>query len=310
MQRILIVDDERNVHYSFRRALEGSFEVVSAHDGEEALACLAVERPDAVLLDVKLPRLSGLETLELIRDRHPDLPVIVMTAYGSVEAAIRSTALAARDYLLKPVEVPALKKLLNEILPSSPASEALPTVSPEMPMVGRSRAMNELFKLIGRAAAVDTTVLVTGESGTGKELVAQAIHDHGRRKSGPFVAINCAAIPENLLESELFGHERGAFSGADAQQPGKFELAQRGTLVLDEIGEMAPALQAKLAPRAAGSRSHSPRRVRGAAARRADRGAHQCRPRSEGGLGHVSRRSLLSVERLAHPAAAAARARG
>ena len=245
MRRILIVDDERNVHYSFRRALEGSFEVVSAHDGEEALSKLAVEPADAVLLDVKLPRLGGLETLERIRDRHPDLPVIVMTAYGSVEAAIRSTALAARDYLLKPVDVPALKKLLDEILPTSPA-EALPAVPPEMPMVGRSRAMNDLFKLIGRAAAADTTVLVTGESGTGKELVARAIHDHSRRKGGPYVAINCAAIPETLLESELFGHERGAFTGADALRPGKFELAQRGTLILDEVGEMAPALQAKL----------------------------------------------------------------
>jgi DNA-binding NtrC family response regulator len=246
MRRILIVDDERNVHYSFRRALEGSFEIVSAHDGEEALARLSAERADAVLLDVKLPRLGGLETLERIRECHPDLPVIVMTAYGSVEAAIRSTALAARDYLLKPVEVPALKKLLNEILPSPATAEALPVVSPEMPMVGRSRAMNELFKQIGRAAAADTTVLVTGESGTGKELVARAIHDHGERKGAPFVAINCAAIPESLLESELFGHERGAFTGADTLRAGRFELAQRGTLVLDEIGEMALALQAKL----------------------------------------------------------------
>ena len=245
MRRILIVDDERNVHYSFRRALEGSFEVISAHDGEEALSTLATEPADAVLLDVKLPRLGGLETLERLRDRHPDLPVIVMTAYGSVEAAIRSTALAARDYLQKPVDVPALKKLLDEILPTSPA-EALPAVSLEMPMVGRSRPMNDLFKLIGRAAAADTTVLVTGESGTGKELVARAIHDHSRRKGGPYVAFNCAAIPENLLEAELFGHERGAFTGADALRPGKFELAQRGTLILDEVGEMAPVLQAKL----------------------------------------------------------------
>jgi DNA-binding NtrC family response regulator len=245
MRRILIVDDERNVHYSFRRALEGSFEVISAHDGEEALSTLATEPADAVLLDVKLPRLGGLETLERLRDRHPDLPVIVMTAYGSVEAAIRSTALAARDYLQKPVDVPALKKLLDEILPTSPA-EALPAVSLEMPMVGRSRAMNDLFKLIGRAASADTTVLVTGESGTGKELVARAIHDHSRRKGGPYVAFNCAAIPENLLEAELFGHERGAFTGADTLRPGKFELAQRGTLILDEVGEMAPVLQAKL----------------------------------------------------------------
>ncbi|HUE40041.1 MAG TPA: sigma-54 dependent transcriptional regulator [Candidatus Binatia bacterium] len=247
MRRVLIVDDERNVHYSFRRALEGAFEVSSAHDAEQALALLATDSPDAVLLDVKLPRVGGLEALEQIRDRYPDLPVIVMTAYGTVETAIRSTALAARDYLLKPVDVPSLKKLLNEILPQSARpSEVLPVPSADIRMVGKSRAMHDLFKLIGRAAAADTTVLVTGESGTGKELVARAIHEHGKRKGGAFVAINCAAIPENLLESELFGHERGAFTGADAMRAGKFELAHRGTLILDEIGEMAPTLQAKL----------------------------------------------------------------
>ncbi len=247
MKRILVVDDERNVHYSFRRALEGSFEILSAHDGEEALSLIAADPPDAVLLDIKLPRLGGLETLEQIHERRPDLPVIVMTAYGTVDTAIRSTALAARDYLLKPVDVPTLKRLLGEVLrqpvavverPLSPAGDAN--------MIGRSPAMHELFKWIGRAAAADTTILVTGESGTGKELVARAIHHHGRRKSGPFIAINCAAIPENLLESELFGHERGAFTGADMSRPGKFELAHRGTLVLDEVGEMAMPLQAKL----------------------------------------------------------------
>jgi DNA-binding NtrC family response regulator len=248
MRRILIVDDERNVHYSFRRALEGAFEVVSAHDGEEALALLATDLPDAVLLDVKLPQIGGLEALEEIRARHPELPVIVMTAYGTVETAIRSTALAARDYLLKPVDVPALKELLDEILPETVAgaTDVLPAAQTDGRMIGTSRAMHDLFKMIGRAAAADTTVLVTGESGTGKELVARAIHEHGGRKNGPFVAINCAAIPDNLLESELFGHERGAFTGADSLRPGKFELANRGTLILDEIGEMAPALQAKL----------------------------------------------------------------
>jgi DNA-binding NtrC family response regulator len=247
MQRILVVDDERNVHYSFRRALEGSFEVLSAHDGEEALAQIAADPPDAVLLDIKLPRLGGLETLEQIRDTRPDLPVIVMTAYGTVDTAIRSTALAARDYLLKPVDVPTLKKLLAEVLRQPVASvERPPPAAGDANMIGQSPAMHELFKWIGRAAAADTTILVTGESGTGKELVARAIHQHGRRKGGPFVAINCAAIPDNLLESELFGHERGAFTGAEITRPGKFELANRGTLVLDEVGEMALALQAKL----------------------------------------------------------------
>ncbi len=246
MRRILIVDDERNVHYSFRRALHGDFEIASAHDGEEALAMLRHEAPDAVLLDVKLPRLGGLETLEQIHDRYPHLPVIVMTAYGSVDTAIRATALTARDYLLKPVDVPQLKKLLNEVIPRSAPPPERPTPAPELNLLGRSPRMQELFKLIGRAAAADTTVLATGESGTGKELVARAIHAHSSRKHGPFVAINCAAIPENLLESELFGHEKGAFTGADAQRPGKFELANRGTILLDEVSEMAPALQAKL----------------------------------------------------------------
>jgi DNA-binding NtrC family response regulator len=248
VHKILVVDDERNVHYSFRRALEGAFEVLSAHDGEDALARLESERPDVVLLDLKLPRLGGLEVLERMHDRYPELPVVVMTAYGTVDTAIRSTALAARDYLLKPVDVPALKKLLDEILPQSPVAGAVAAAlaGAEVHLVGRSRAMHDLFKLIGRAAAADTTVLVTGESGTGKELIARAIHEHGRRSRGPFVAINCAAIPENLLESELFGHERGAFTGADSTRRGKLELAHRGTLILDEIGEMAPSLQAKL----------------------------------------------------------------
>jgi len=269
MRRILIVDDERNVHYSFRRALEGAFDVLSAHDGDEALALLDADPPDAVLLDVRLPRLGGLEALEQIRDRHPDLPVIVMTAYGTVETAIRSTALAARDYLLKPVDVPALKKLLDEILPETPAiqADALPAVQSDAGMVGSSRGMQDLFKLIGRAATADTTVLVTGESGTGKELVARAIHEHGQRKNGPFVAINCAAIPDSLLESELFGHERGAFTGADSLRPGKFELANHGTLILDEIGEMAPALQAKLLRVL---QSHEVTRLGGGAALRLD----------------------------------------
>src|SRR5207237_5601 len=165
-------------------------EVLSAHDAEEALSLLDSDSPDAVLLDVKLPRVGGLEALEQIRDRHPDLPVIVMTAYGTVETAIRSTALAARDYLLKPVDVPALRKLLDEILPQTVnATEPEAATNGEVQMLGRSRAMHDLFKLIGRAAAADTTVLVTGESGTGKELIARAIHEHGSRKRGPFVAI-------------------------------------------------------------------------------------------------------------------------
>jgi DNA-binding NtrC family response regulator len=279
--RILVVDDERNVHYSFRRALDGEYVVESAHDGAEAMRRLRDDPPDAVLLDVKLPDQSGLDTLASIRERHPAIPVVVMTAYGTTDTAIRATALSARDYLLKPVDVPALRTLLAQILPTTiPAQNAQernasrsaragdlparfenriapgegsaqerPSREDEPPssLLGRSPSMHELYKMIGRAAATQTTVLVTGESGTGKELVARAIHAHGSaRSAGPLVALNCAAIPDSLLEVELFGHERGAFTGADAPRPGKFELADGGTLLLDEIGEMRPPLQAKL----------------------------------------------------------------
>ncbi len=248
MRKILIVDDERNVHYSFRRALEGEFEVLSAFDGEQALASLERSTPDALLLDVRLPGMNGIATLEQIRARHPQLPVVVMTAFGTAETAIRATALAAREYLLKPVDVPALKRLLHEILPreTPPVDEPEEPPVPTITLVGQSPRMQELGKVIGRAASADATALITGETGTGKEVIARAIHAHGKRRAGALVAVNCAAIPDNLLESELFGHERGAFTGAEAMRPGKFELAHGGTLLLDEVGDMPATLQAKL----------------------------------------------------------------
>ena len=248
MRKILIVDDEPNVHYSFRRALEGEYEIHSAYDGEEALRRLEGGAPDLLLLDVRLPRRDGISALEAIRAKHPDVPVVVMTAFGTAETAIRATSLAAREYLLKPVDVPALKKLLREILPNGEGAPQPIEQRGEVgvDLIGQSPSMQEIGKLIGRAANADATVLITGETGTGKELVARAIHRHGKRHRGPLVAVNCAAIPDNLLESELFGHERGAFTGADATRPGKFELAHRGSLLLDEIGDMPASLQAKL----------------------------------------------------------------
>ncbi|MCX8073779.1 MAG: sigma-54 dependent transcriptional regulator [Candidatus Binatia bacterium] len=245
--RILIVDDEPNVHYSFQRALAAEFEVRSAYTGEDALTIAERETLDAALLDVRLVDSDGLDVLERLRALQPSLPVLMMSAYASTDAVIRSTALAARDFLLKPVDVPTLRKLLHDVIPKHPSASGSLEVSDGVgKLIGRSPVMLELYKEIGRAAATDATVLVTGESGTGKELVARTIHDHSARRDGPFVALNCAAIPSELLEAELFGHEKGAFTGAVAERPGKFALAQGGTLLLDEIGEMALPLQAKL----------------------------------------------------------------
>lgn len=245
--RILIVDDEPNVHYSFQRALANEFELVSAYGGEDAIAIVREQPVDAVLLDVRLLDAEGLDVLSRLRELRPALPVVVMSAYASTDMVIRATALAARDFLPKPVDVPALRRLLEELVPLEDEPRvAIVSAAGVGSLLGRSPVMLALYKHIGRAAASDATVLVTGESGTGKELVARTIHEHSARTTGPFVALNCAAIPAELLEAELFGHEKGAFTGASSERPGKFALAHGGTLLLDEIGEMALPLQAKL----------------------------------------------------------------
>ena len=256
MTKILVVDDERNVHYSFRRVLGGSYELLSAYSGEEALRQIEDPALRLVLMDVRMPGKDGLATLQELKQRRPDLPVIIMTAFVSAETAIRATTFDAEDYLEKPLDIERLKQLIDETLQrSSPTltdGAALPDETTEAltaggeALLGQSRAMQEVYKTIGKTAARDVTVLITGESGTGKELVARALKTYSRRDRGPFVALNCAAIPEPLLESELFGHERGAFSGATEARPGKFELAHSGTLFLDEIGDMPLVLQSKL----------------------------------------------------------------
>jgi DNA-binding NtrC family response regulator len=252
MPKILIIDDERNVHYSFRRVLGHEHEVISAFSGKEALEHLRSDAFQLVLLDVRMPGESGLDTLQEIKRQHAELPVIMMTAFASAETAIRSTTLDADDYLIKPLDVDNLKQLITNILQRRQPQAATLTTSLEMPasgavpMLGQSRAMQEVYKIIGKSAARDVTVLITGESGTGKELIARALHTYSSRSHHPFLAINCAAIPDTLLESELFGYERGAFSGAVETRPGKFEVAQGGTLFLDEIGDMPILLQSKL----------------------------------------------------------------
>ena len=255
MEKILVVDDERNVHYSFRRVLGQEYEILSAFSGDEALSKIDDPALRLILMDVRMPNRDGLDTLEEVKQRRPTIPVIMMTAFVSAETAIRSTTLDADDYLVKPFDVAALKQLITQTLQKhasietlqQPAQAISETRPPDaVPMLGNSRAMQEVYKIIGKSAARDITVLITGESGTGKELVARALHTYSQRSNGPFLAINCAAIPDALLESELFGFEKGAFSGAVESRPGKFELAHGGTLFLDEIGDMPPQLQSKL----------------------------------------------------------------
>jgi two-component system nitrogen regulation response regulator GlnG len=253
-QRILIIDDEKDVHYSFRRLLEKEpLEIITAESGDEGIRQARKTPPDLIVMDIRMGQQSGLDTLKELRQMNPKQVVIMMTAYGTSQTAIEAMKLGAYDYVLKPFDIPHLKDLLFEALAAARAMRqivAFPIkVSPEetrQTIVGNSPAMQQVYKLIGQVAPTNATILITGESGTGKELVARAIYQNGSRSNKPFIAINCAAIPENLLESELFGHEKGAFTGAMAQRIGKFEQCDGGTLFLDEIGDMPLTTQTKI----------------------------------------------------------------
>lgn len=252
--KLLLIDDEADVQYSFRRIFDSpDLEIETASSGEEGLRVIPQFKPDLVLMDVRMGGLTGLETLRKIRESDKKLLVILMTAYGTTQTAIEAMKLGAYDYLLKPFDVPKLKELVGNALKAARDMRQVVSVAPllenedyELGIVGRTEPMQQVFKLIGQLAASDATALITGESGTGKELVARAIYSHSGRSQQPFLAINCAAIPEQLLESELFGHERGAFTGATGQRIGKFEQCNGGTIFLDEIGDMTPATQTKI----------------------------------------------------------------
>src|SRR5712671_5251316 len=254
MDRLLLIDDETDVQYSFRRIFDSpETELTTASSGEEGLKLIAKIRPDLVIMDVRMGGMNGLETLRRIRQSDGRLPVIMMTAYGTTQTAIEAMKLGAYDYLLKPFDVPKLKEIVYGALKAARDMREVVSYQPllesedyDVGIVGRSEEMQNVFKLIGQLSASDATALITGESGTGKELVARAIYHHSQRAEQPFLAINCAAIPENLLESELFGHERGAFTGASLQRIGKFEQCNLGTIFLDEIGDMTPATQTKM----------------------------------------------------------------
>jgi nitrogen regulation protein NR(I) len=252
VSKLLIVDDEPGILYSLKAALTtDEMAVVTAPTAAAGLAAVTREKPDVVILDVRLPDMSGLDLFDRIRDRDPRLPVIVITAHGGTETAIEATKRGAFEYLLKPIDLHQLDEVVGKAIELR-RMQATPAVIGEDggpdadQIVGRCPAMQDVYKAIGRLAPQDVPVLILGESGTGKELVARALFQHSKRADKPFVAINCAAIPDALLESELFGHEKGAFTGADRQRVGKFEQASGGTLFLDEIGDMSTPTQAKV----------------------------------------------------------------
>jgi DNA-binding NtrC family response regulator len=252
---LLIVDDEPNILLAFRRAFgDGSVDVITAATAAEGLEIARERRPDAVVLDVRLPDRTGLELLRELQAVDARCPVVFITGQGTTDTAIEAMKLGAFDYLLKPLELSHLRAVLNRAFAISRLMRVPAVVAADGPadddradaIVGRCPAMQEVYKAIGRVAAQDVAVLITGESGTGKELVARALYQHGKRAEKPFLVVNCAAIPETLLESELFGHEKGAFTGADRRRIGKFEQCDGGTLFLDEVGDMTPSLQAKM----------------------------------------------------------------
>jgi len=255
---LIIDDDESLVHFISRYFKRKGYEVTACLSSREALREITRDNFDLILLDYKMPEINGLDMLSKIKDIEIKTPVIVMTAYGTTDLAIETMKRGAYDYLIKPFDRKDLTRIVNEaLLVNRQMKEAvrIPTSTPPpsasrdqkfIQMIGNSRKMQEIFKLIGQIAQQDVSVLITGESGTGKELVARAIYHHSGRKERPFIPINCAAIPETLFESELFGYERGAFTGAERTYIGKIERCDHGTLFLDEIGEMSASVQGKL----------------------------------------------------------------
>ncbi|MDH3557852.1 MAG: sigma-54 dependent transcriptional regulator, partial [Deltaproteobacteria bacterium] len=253
MNTILVVDDDPQLRHSFKKILtKEGHTVKTAPTGELGLEIVRESVPDLVIMDVRLPGMNGLEALQAIHEIESKLPVIVMTAFGTTETAIEATKLGAFDYVLKPFEIPDILALIKQafeagrFMRSRVEIAAMPEKTSTDAIVGQSNPMQEMYKAIGRVAPTDATVLIRGESGTGKELVARAIYQHSLRGDKPFVVINCVAIPDTLLESELFGYEKGAFTGAVSRRVGKIQQANGGSVFLDEIGDMPLSIQAKI----------------------------------------------------------------
>lgn len=250
-ETILIVDDEESIRTSLGGILEDEgYKTLFAVDGIEALAIARQEAPDLALLDIWMPRMDGLETLQKLKDLYPGLIVIMMSGHGTIETAVRSTKLGAYDFIEKPLSLEKVIITVSNALGARRLREENASLRglalKDHEMIGNSQAMKKLLEQLRLVAPTNASVLITGDNGTGKELVARSIHDYSQRRDKPFVEVNCAAIPEELIESELFGHEKGAFTGAVAQKKGKFDLADNGTIFLDEIGDMSLKTQAKV----------------------------------------------------------------
>lgn len=252
--KILVVDDEQMIRFAFEQFLKDEgYQPILAQDAKVAIDQIRHHEPQIVFLDYRLPSKDGLDLLKEIHEINPDIAVIFMTAFGAMDVAIKAMQLGAYEYLTKPLDLDKIRVLIGRILEGKKSLEALgpdgddDTSRASMDkIVGKSPAMQDVFKMIGLLTIQDVTVLITGESGVGKELVARAIHENSPRRDNAFLAINCGALPEHLLEAEMFGYEKGAFTGADAQKLGRFEAANGGTIFLDEIGELQPLLQVKL----------------------------------------------------------------
>ncbi len=254
MRRILVADDEPNMRWVLEKALiKAGYDVEVVEDGLMAVERVLLECPDLLLLDLKMPKLDGMEVLRKVKIHFPDLIVIILTAHGTTSNAVEAMKAGAFDYLMKPFDIDELLLTVAKALEVENLRQQIDYLKRQVnddsqweQVIGKSRSMNLVFELVNRVAPTLATVLLQGESGTGKELVAHFIYALSPRRKGPFIRVNCAALPENLLESELFGHEKGAFTGAHERKKGRFELADRGTLFLDEIGEISLAVQAKL----------------------------------------------------------------
>lgn len=253
MQKILIVDDEASARYGLRRALEGTAQIIEVESAAAAREVVAKSEPDLVLLDIVMPEEDGLSLLRWLRENGYEMPVLIVSALDTAKSAIEALRLGAADYVIKGFDIEELRRRASNLLRLSELDRENRKLRRELVadgqfgrMIGKSAAMRRVFEMAERVAASDATVLILGESGTGKDLLAQEIHARSARAGRPFVAVNCAALPENLIESELFGHEKGAFTGAMQQRKGKFELAHGGTIFLDEIGDMNPVTQAKV----------------------------------------------------------------